>query len=188
MQILPSAYASPNVSETRKNNLDKTGATVPDLFKDTITPQAQAPVASAVTGMTTPKIANDTIGPVVQQSQQTNEVLRGEKFRNQNQISVSDRKLLGAMTGYSVSKDGDFTDKNGKSGFPEDLTQHTLRSFMIALHGARDVGLVAGKDITANEFKKMMASVRGSVAGLGEPFNQDFLVKGLAYIEGRGKA
>ena len=188
MQISSSAYTSANVSETRKNILDKMGqAAVTDIFKDSVSAQAQAPVSGAVTGMTTSHIADDTIGAVVRQSQETNTVYSGDtsQFEKLNFMSKSDRKLLEAMTGYSVGEFGQFTDKNGKPGYPEDLTQHSLRSFEITMMGERKNGGIAGEDISVSEFKQFMAQARASATSMGETFNEDLLIKGLAHIRAR---
>ncbi|MBL4692882.1 MAG: hypothetical protein JKY92_06080 [Magnetovibrio sp.] len=100
-------------------------------------------------------------------------------------MSKSDRKLLEAMTGYSVGEFGQFTDKNGKPGYPEDLTQHSLRSFEITMMGERKNGGIAGEDISVSEFKQFMAQARASATSMGETFNEDLLIKGLAHIRAR---
>ncbi|HEY9163325.1 MAG TPA: hypothetical protein VIN57_01850 [Magnetovibrio sp.] len=143
--------------------------------------------ASAVTGLVTSRIADNTIGALIQQSQETNVVVRGEptQFEKLNAISQSDRKLLEAMTGYNVSEFGKFTDQNGNTAYPEDLTQHTLRTFQMTLHAARNgypEGAIAGEDITVSEFTTMMERTRAGVSSMGERFNENYMAKGLAYL------
>ena len=80
-------------------------------------------------------------------------------FESLNFVSKSDRKLLEAMTGYTVDEFGGFTDKNGKRGYPEDLTQHSLRTFqmeLLAARSGRSSDTIAGENITQSEFIKLI--------------------------------
>ena len=140
--------------------------------------EAQGPVGTA----------SDTVSTVASQAQETDETsTRGTSlFEKLNFISKSDRRLLSAMTGYSVDSYGRFTDKNGKQGYPEDLTQHSLRSFQMAFLAARSgrsADAIAGEDITKSEFIKLMNQSRAVASSMGEKFNEDLLVRGLAYLE-----
>jgi hypothetical protein len=132
--------------------------------------------------------AQEQAGTVASQAQETDEISTRDTslFEKLNFISESDRRLLSAMTGYSVDSYGRFTDKNGKQGYPEDLTQHSLRSFQMALLGARSgrsADAIAGEDITKSEFIKLMNQSRAVASSMGEKFNEDLLVRGLAYLE-----
>jgi hypothetical protein len=127
-------------------------------------------------------------GTVASQAQETDEISTRDTslFDKLNFVSESDRRLLSAMTGYSVDSFGRFTDKNGKQGYPEDLTQHSLRSFQMALLGARSgrsADAIAGKDITKSEFIELMNQSRAVASSMGEKFNEDLLIRGLAYLE-----
>lgn len=113
------------------------------------------------------------------------------KFIELNFVSESDRKLLSAMTGYNVDEIGRFTDKNGKQAYPEDLTQHSLRTFQMDLLAARRGGTpdaIAGEHITASEFMNLINKSRAVASSMGERFNEELMVKGLAYIQGSNAA
>lgn len=194
MQIESSAHSSVFGSTKRADSVraDVSESTATGTSSTYVSQRtSQSVAASAVTGLATSHIADDTIGAVIQQSQETNTVVRSEptQFEKLNALSMSDRKLLGAMTGYSFSEFGKVTDKNGNAAYPEDLTQHTLRSFQMSLHAARNgapAGAIAGEDVTVSEFTAMMAQTRATVSSMGEWFNEDYMVKGLAYLRSLG--
>jgi len=123
--------------------------------------------------------------PTASETKETHEASTPDTsiFDSLNRWSVEDRKLLEAMTGYTVDERGTFFDKNGNVGYPEDLTSHSLRSFSIMLMGARDTGVVAGDQITIPEFRELMKQARASATSLGEKFNEELLEKGLAYLK-----
>ena len=55
------------------------------------------------------------------------------------------------------------------------------------LLGARRGGTpdtIAGEDITAAEFMNLIKKSRAVAVSMGETFNEDLQVKGLAYIQG----
>ena len=188
MEIQNTSYASAyGVSSRRDETVEKN---VTALTQDEQNSQQPA-VSNTVTGLATSRLADSTVGTLIQQNQETNEVHRGDTtwFEKLNFVSESDRKLLSAMTGLNVDHIGRFTDNNGNAAFPEDLTQHTLRSFHMSLHGARKSGspdAIAGENITEAEFLKLMDKSRAVVASMGEKFNDEYLVKGLEYIRGLG--
>jgi hypothetical protein len=124
----------------------------------------------------------------VSQTQETDQISTRDTslFEKLNYVSESDRKLLSAMTGYNVDSLGGFTDKNGKQVYPEDLTQHSLRTFQMLLLGARSdraADPVVGNHITKSEFINLINQSRAVATSMGEKFNEDLLVRGLAYLE-----
>jgi hypothetical protein len=190
MEISPSTYAGAYNAEAQ---IEKQGSGDIgfDTTREAATNTTKSQPDNSVTGLTSSRIADDAIGAVIQQSQEvgveaTRELTQFEKL---NFVSESDRKLLSAMTGLNVDHIGRFTDNNGNPAFPEDLTQHTLRTFLMNLHGARKSGspdAIAGENITEAEFLKLMDRSRAVVASMGEKFNDEYLVKGLEYIRGLG--
>lgn len=132
------------------------------------------------------KETDDIVASEAQKSEETAKP-DTSKFDALNQWSESDRKLLSSMTGYTVDEHGRFFDKDGNAGFPEDLTNHSLRSFLMSVQSARNgspEGAIAGQHITTTEFRQLMNNARAGAASMGEKFNEEFFEKGLAYLEG----
>jgi len=188
MEIQNASYASAYGVSSRRDAVVEKNVTAQTQDEQN---SQQPGVSNTVTGLPTSRLADSSVGTLIQQNQETNEVYRGDTtwFEKLNAVSDSDRKLLAAMTGYNVGEFGNFTDHNGNPAYPEDLSQHTLRSFQMLLTGGRQgfpEGAIAGENITEREFTAFMERTRASVSSMGEKFNEDYMVKGIEYIRSLG--
>lgn len=140
--------------------------------------------SNAITGMTMNRLAPETAEAAIHAGQSVE--TRGlSQFESLNQLSKSDRDLLGAMTGWTVGNDMIFRNQNGKQGFPEGLNSHSLRNFMMGLDGARRTGVITG-DVTQSQFKELIKQARANTSGMGEVFNEELEKNGLKYFENKG--
>lgn len=186
-----------NLQQDYGDSLDQSGNTPPGTWKEwnqaklDYLKEAMGQIQGQGQGRNQANVPDETVGASIDQEQSIGETERAHKgdtawFTDQNTMTSSDRKLLEAMTGYTVDENGVFYDKYGKQGFPEDLTQHTLRSFLMDLGDARHgrSAPLQGEDITLAEFTEMMKRAQAVAAGMGEIVNYEYLEKGVAYLNG----
>jgi len=147
---------------------------------------------NAVTSGASSRVADDTLGALTQEQEvsKAKESSMGDTswFEEHNYMTESDRKLLGAMTGYTVDELGVFYDENGQPGFPEGLSNYTLRIFILNLQDARhgrSNNTIQGEDISVEEFKHLMEETFKNVSGIGDVFNEKWLENGLDYLKRR---